>query len=109
MIEKAVERSLDAYIAATTNSEAATLLMTKPETEPSRLLKIGALAEAANETIHTIRFWTKEGLLEVASHSPGGYQLYDSSMIDQARKIRQLQRAKRLTLPEIKAELKRAA
>jgi len=36
----------------------------------------GDLQEAAHETVPTIRFWTKEGLLDVAEVAASGYQLY---------------------------------
>lgn len=63
---------------------------------------IGQLAKASGENVSTIRYWTKEGLLKVATTSKGGYQLYDQSMIAQAQKIRQLQTEKRMSIWEIK-------
>src|SRR5437870_13858042 len=52
-----VERSLDIYLEAL-----------EPEAvgasgAPAHLLKIGELAREARESVPTIRFWTKEGLL----------------------------------------------
>ena len=67
-------------------------------------LKIGQLAKAAGETVPTIRFWTKEGLLQVAEVSESGYQFYDPAMIDCCRKILALKK-KRMTLAEIKTQL----
>ena len=96
LVYQAVNRSLDIYLDA---------VAPKPETpKPSakKLLKIGELAKLARQTVPTIRHWTKEGLLSVAGHSPGGYQLYSRDMISVAQKIRRLQVQKRLTLAEIK-------
>jgi DNA-binding transcriptional MerR regulator len=75
-------------------------------TEKSKLLKIGELAKQTDELVSTIRYWTSEGLLEVSEYSKGGYQLYDPSMIDRAKQIRKLQNNDRLTIAEIKKELK---
>lgn len=77
------------------------------ETSPQsdKLLKISELAKAADETIPTIRYWTKEGLLKVAKYTKGGYQLYDSLQIDRAKEIRYLENKQRLTLEEIKEKL----
>ena len=78
--------------------------------EPDKkLLKIGELAEAVGEGVATIRYWTLEGLLKVSGYSPGKYQLYQPSQIEQAKQIRYLQNAKRLTLREIREELDKAA
>src|SRR5258708_2478475 len=109
IVEIAVERSLDAYFAAATGKQRVTPLIAKPNAQSATLLKIGELAEAAHETIHTLRFWTKAGLLQVAANSPGGYHLYSPSILERVRKIRELQTAKRLTLAEIREDLKRTA
>lgn len=97
LIYAAVDRSLDLYLKAATNKSA--------PVEKNKLLKIGELAKLSGETSHTIRFWTKRGLLPLAGHSRGGYQLYDQAMIDRAKTIRKLQQEKRLTLREIKAKI----
>jgi len=41
-------------------------------------------------------------LLKVTKYSEGGYQLYSPDVIKQAKKIRKLQKEKRLTLAELK-------
>jgi len=76
------------------------------DNEAKKLLTIGKLAKETGELVTTIRFWTKEGLIEVKEYSKGGYQLYDPTMIERAKQIRQLQNEKRLTITEIKEELK---
>jgi len=73
--------------------------------QTSKLLKIGELAKIAGETIHTLRFWTQKGLLQVKNRSQGGYQLYEPSMVEQVKKIRRLQNKERLTIAEIKERL----
>ena len=94
-----VERSLDIYLEAL-----------EPEAvgasgAPAHLLKIGELAREARESVPTIRFWTKEGLLSVASYTRGGYQLYDPVIVQRARQIRRMQKQERLTLAEIREAL----
>ncbi len=71
----------------------------------SEFLKIGELAKETDETIHTIRYWTKEGLLKVTKYTRSGYQLYSPTMIKRAKEIRRLQSGQRLTLAEIKRRL----
>lgn len=104
IIETAVEHTLDAYINAAQGKPALSILTKIPKTET--LLKIGDLAKESGETIHTIRFWTKEGLLEVKELTKGGYQLYDTSMIEKVKEIRRMQNEERLTIAEIKEKLK---
>lgn len=101
LIYQAVDRSLDIYIDALENQEQVPTLIKKP------LLKIGELAKLVNETVPTIRHWTKAGLLQVAKYTPGGYQLYSPTMMATAKKIRHLQDTKRLTLLEIKTQLEK--
>jgi DNA-binding transcriptional MerR regulator len=72
----------------------------EPIEESASLLKIGKLAEFTQESIATLRYWTKLGLLEVATTTPSGYHLYAPSMIARCRKIRELQN-QRHTLEEI--------
>jgi len=81
------------------------MIMNKTPLPKQHLLKIGGLARVTGETIHTLRFWTKEGLLAVQAHTPGGYQLYSPAMIERATKIRRLQAEKRLTIAEIREAL----
>ena len=108
IVEQAVDRSLDAYINAAKGKSPLPSLTKgiKPDKKTvSKLLKIGELARKTNETAPTIRYWTNEGLLEVADYTKGGYQLYGQSMINRIKKIRQLQEEKRLSIAEIKKEL----
>lgn len=97
-IEKAVENSLDMFTKAVEGKQPVWKKLS-PEKSP---LKIGELAKATNETIHTIRYWTKEGLLQVQDFSKGGYQLYTPAMIARVKEIRRLQKEKRLSIAEMK-------
>lgn len=103
VVEEAEERSLDAYLNAAKGKPVIPVLMGKGR--EIKLLKIGELAEAARETKSTIRFWTKEGLLEVAKLTKGGYALYDTKMIERAGEIRRLQKEERLSIAEIKGRI----
>lgn len=106
LIEDSVERSLDAYINAAEGKAILPGLMGEAiQQEEGKLYKIGELAKTAGETVPAIRYWTKEGLLKVASFTKGGYALYDSSQIDRAKEIRYLQNKQRLTIAEIKEKL----
>ena len=95
LIFESIDRSLDIYLDSVEQKEKTDIIADKKH------IKIGELAKVTNETVPTIRYWTKEGLLTVAARSPGGYQLYSPSQVSVAKKIRKLQE-KRLTIAEIK-------
>lgn len=97
IIYKAADRSLEIYLQAAQGKHA-------KDVDVDQLLKIGELAKAAGVTVPTIRFWTKEGLLEVAEITPSGYQLYAADMAERCAQILKL-KAQRLTLHEIKNTL----
>ena len=98
LIAKAVDRSLDIYLKACRGEEGSS------EERAEKLLKIGDLAKAVQETVSTIRYWTKEGLLDVMDTTASGYQLYAVSMIERAEKIKAL-KAQRYSLKEIREKL----
>jgi len=97
LIYKAVNRSLDIYLRAARGEDA------EGEVDDS-LLKIGELAKRTGENNSTIRYWTKEGLLEVAEVTESGYQLYSPEMIKRVEQIYFLKK-ERLTLQEIKERI----
>lgn len=103
LVFSAVERSLDIYLQALERKQP--VFKTIDTNAQSKFLKIGEVAKRTGETVHTIRYWTKEGLLKVSRYSKGGYQLYDLDTVTKAARIRKLQNTKRLTLAEIKKEL----
>ena len=93
LIATAVDRSLNIYLKAIEGKS--------EEPENEKLLKIGELAKATNQTVPTIRHWTKEGLLQVAEITESGYQMYSEEMINRIEKIQKM-KEKRMTLEEIK-------
>ena len=101
IIYKAVDRSLDIYLDAVTGKED----KQKSPAPSTKLLRIGQLAKQSGESNATIRYWTKEGLLNVADTTEAGYQLYAHDMLDRIRHIRELQN-QRYTLAEIRERLK---
>lgn len=102
IILTSVERSLDIYLNALMQKRN---VLKDFETKQPELLKIGELAKKTSETVHTLRFWTKQGLLKADNHTPSGYQLYSPSTIEVVKRIRELQVEKRLTIEEIKKVL----
>ncbi len=94
LITAAVDRSLNIYLKAIEGKDQ------QPESE--KLLKIGELAKATNQTVPTIRHWTKEGLLQVAEVTESGYQMYDEKMVERVKKIQEM-KEKRMTLDEIRS------
>jgi len=101
LMYEAINRSLDIYLNALEGRESENDLKKK------KVLKIGELSAVVEETVSTIRHWTKAGLLNVAEYTPGGYQLYDLDQVAVVKKIRQLQAKNRLTIAEIKNALNR--
>jgi Fic family protein len=95
----AVDRSLDIYLQSLEGQEQIQTISHQPR------LKIGELAKLTGESVPTIRYWTKEGLLKEQAYTAGGYKLYDQYEAEKAGKIRQLQDSQRLTLAEIKRVL----
>lgn len=107
-VAEAVERSLDAYLQAAKGKSFLSdfVIETTEKQSEKEFLKIGQLAKTIGETQATIRHWVELGLLEVASHTESGYQLFNQKQIQQVKKIRQLQREQRLSLREIKEVIK---
>lgn len=93
-ITKAMNRSLDIYIKAFAGDEQPRIL------RHENLIKIGELSERAKETIATIRYWVKLGLIDVSETLASGYQLFSESEIEKCLRIREFQK-QRFTLEEI--------
>ncbi len=64
-------------------------------------LQIGEVAKASGLSIHTIRYYEKEGLLKEPFRSGGGFRLYPGETVDQLLFIQKAQ-GFGLTLNEIK-------
>lgn len=80
------------------------------EMEQSRTitnLSIGKLAKATNESVDTLRFWVKNGLLSSHETTKGGHYRFNPSSVKRVKKIRSLQ-AERLTLDEIRGKVANA-
>lgn len=103
---KEIERSTKQYLSQIKPSEAVASHNTAELGEKVVLLKIGELAKWTNETVPTVRFWTTEGLLQVADRTEGGLWLYEPKVVEQIKEIRRLQNEQRLTIVEIKERLK---
>ena len=97
LIAAAVDRSLNIYLKAIEGKT--------EEPENEKLLKIGELAKATNQTVATIRHWTKERLLQVVEVTESGYQMYDAEMTKKVKRIQEMKK-KRMTLTEIMGRLK---
>lgn len=78
--------------------------MAREETDKN-LLRIGELAKVAGVSLSTVRYYTDIGLLKVASHTKGGYRLYDrEETLSIIRKIKPVVDRRR-TLLQIKEDL----
>lgn len=100
VIYDAANRSLEIYLNAITGKDEKKL----PQKTDNDLLRIGQLAKKTGESNATLRYWTKEGLLQIADTTASGYQLYDVAMIERVKNIRDLQ-SQRYTLAEIREKL----
>lgn len=73
------------------------------------LLRIGEAAKVTGTPLSTIRYYTDIGLLKVASHTKGGYRLYDrEETLNIIRKIKPVVDRRR-TLMQIKEDLVKKA
>lgn len=71
------------------------------------LVTTGKLARDAGVLSSTVRFYVKEGLLQVSGHTPGGFFLFDrASALKRIKRIQAL-KERRLMLVEIREELLR--
>ena len=67
-------------------------------------LTIGKLAELADTSSNSVRFYEREGLMQVPAKSNSGYRLYSPEAVDRLRFIKQAQHCG-FTLSEIQALL----
>ena len=58
--------------------------MTVPK---SPLLQIGEVANRAQTTIRTVRYYLQQDLIDAAERSPGGFYLFSDSAVDKVRYI----------------------
>ena len=102
LMYQSILESLDSYLSMASGKQPSEII---PKIAENKLLKIGALAKTTGETIHTLRYWTKEGLLEVKEQTAGGYQLYEPTMVKRVMLIRKLQQQKRFSIREIRRNI----
>jgi len=103
IVNFAVEKSLDSYIKFYQHENPL-----PKDTKSENFLRIGELSKQTGETIHTLHFWIKEGLIEAEKRTEGGYQLFDKKVVEIVKEIRSLQKNQRLTLSEIKQKMTRS-
>lgn len=63
-------------------------------------MKIGQLAEKADVTIDTIRFYERRGVLPAPARRPSGYRIFTDADVERIKTARQLQ-ALGFTLDEV--------
>jgi DNA-binding transcriptional MerR regulator len=68
--------------------------------QPSQRLTIGRLAEMADVSANAVRFYEREGLMQVPAKTDSGYRLYDLQAAERLRFIKQAQHCG-FTLSEI--------
>jgi DNA-binding transcriptional MerR regulator len=73
--------------------------------QPSKRLTIGKLAEMADVSANAVRFYEREGLMQVPAKTDSGYRLYDLQAAERLRFIKQAQHCG-FTLSEIHALLR---
>ena len=70
------------------------------------LIKTGQLARRAGILPSKVRYYVREGILQPAGQTPGGYCLFDGTeAIERLHEIDELQSKQRLTIREIKEKL----
>lgn len=105
IIYQAVDNSLNSYIRLHKSGNPLEQMSDTKTQNKKDLIRIGELAKRTGETIHTLHFWIKEGLIKGDDKTRGGYQLFDEETIEKIKEIRSLQRNQRLRLTEIKQRL----
>jgi len=70
-------------------------------TRSKEIIQIGDLARNTETSVHTIRYYEKEHLLEKSQRSDGGFRLYSNEAIERLKFIRKAQQFG-LSLSEIK-------
>jgi DNA-binding transcriptional MerR regulator len=73
--------------------------------DATELITIGKLAREVGVLPSTVRYYVKEGLLQVTDYTPGGFFLFDrASALKRIERIQGL-KEQRLTLAEIREQL----
>ena len=107
VMSQAVERSLNAFIALAHGKSVTEFYIDREINEGKKTIFIGKIAKLAHVSIPTIRHYMALGLITADSQSKGGFLLFDIRTVDILRHIKTLQEEKRLSLEEIKKELRK--
>lgn len=105
MMVEAVERSLDAFLAAVRGKSIIPFFIEKAQTSGKNLLQIGTIASLADIPIPTIRYYISEGLIKPEGKSKGGFMLFDPKVVDRIKEIKRLQKEERLKIAEIRKRI----
>lgn len=106
VIAKAVERSLDTFIALSRGKSVTEFYIDSNKMEENKPVFIGKIAKLANVTIPTIRHYMAYGLIKPSERSHGGFLLFDRTTVERIKTIKKLQSENRLSLTEIREQLK---
>ena len=105
LIISAVDRSLDAYLAAAKGRSIIPFFIEKAEVSARNLLHIGKIASLANVAIPTVRYYIAEGLIKPDSKSKGGFMLFSPKVVERIKEIKRLQKVERLKIAEIRKRI----
>lgn len=105
IIVRAVDRSLEAYLAAAKGKSIIPFFIERGEAGEKNLLQIGKVASLAAVSIPTVRYYLAEGLIRSESKKKGGFMLFNPKVVEKIREIKRLQKEERLTIMEIKKRL----
>lgn len=75
-----------------------------PSHDITERVRIGKLAKDAGVLPSTVRYYVKEGLLQVVDHTLGGFFLFDRGVALKRIEHIQALKAKRFTLAEIREQ-----
>lgn len=105
VIANAIDRSLDAYIAAAKGKSIIPFFMGKGELKEKDLLQIGKVASLANVPIPTIRYYIDQELIKSEEKTKGGFMLFSPKVIEKIKEIKRLQQEERLSIKEIRNKI----
>lgn len=106
IITTAVDRSLNAYLAAAKGKSIIPFFIDKRQIKEGNLLKIGQVADLAGVSIPTVRHYVSQRLIKPQTKTPGGFMLFNSQVVETIKQIKRLQRDQLLPLLEIRKKLR---
>lgn len=105
MMIVAIERSLDAFLAAAKGKSIIPFFIEKEQTSEKRLLQIGKIASLAAVSIPTVRYYVAERLIRPQGNSKGGFMLFSPKVVNKIKEIKRLQKEERLKIVEIRKKI----